>query len=232
MLLDSLLASRSFYDLSFAPFHTLCPFFYDSFGLPPHPYLHASSAFLAVVQLYVRSAQLLTNVPLTSRFGDRSAFCHFGCLVLEDPHHIFVLCLAFQDLHDDYLRLLILDVSHCLSGTTLPPSVCSHIDHIITHLFRDDDPWPLGSSLFYLELLPPLLPHPRHCPTLGVDAHHLLVRVAHSCHTSAIHLTGCIWGSVLWCSTLTTSPLSCGSDLGPQGHDLVLPPHLHRLFPS
>ena len=84
-LLDSLLASRSFYDLSFAPFHTLRPFFYDSFGLPPHPYLRASSAFSTVAHLYARSAQLPTNVPLASRFGDRSAFCRFGCPVLEDP---------------------------------------------------------------------------------------------------------------------------------------------------
>lgn len=66
-LLDSLLASHSFRDLSFTPFHTLSPFFHDPLPLPPHPYICASSAFSAVVQLYARSAQLPTNILLASR---------------------------------------------------------------------------------------------------------------------------------------------------------------------
>src|SRR5437588_8850706 len=71
-LLDSLLASHSLYDLSFAPLHALFPFFHDPHSPPPHPYIQASSAFSAVVQLYVHSGQLPTNALLASRFGDRS----------------------------------------------------------------------------------------------------------------------------------------------------------------
>ena len=234
-LLDSLLASRSLHNLSFAPFHTLCPFFYDSSTPPPHPYLRASSAFSAVVQLYARSAQLPTNVPLAARFGDRSALCRYGCPAREDPHHVFVLCPAFQGLRNEYSQSLISDTSHYLCGASLPEPIRSHIDHITTHLFQDDDSWPLGSSRFYLGLVPPLLPHPGHCPPLNADAHRLLLRVAHSCHSSAIRLAARIWGSVLRHSTPTLSPPARASDLGSRGShgaDLALPPYLRHLRPS
>jgi len=188
-LLDSLIASCSLHDLSFGPLHTLCPFFYNSFTPPPHPYLCASSAFSAVVQLYTWSAQLPTNVPLASQFGDWSTFCRYGCPALEDPYHIFVSCPAFQGLHHEYSWLLISDISHHLCGATLPAPIRSHINHVITHLFQDDDSWPLGSSHFYLGLLPPLLPNPGPSPLPNDDAHHL-GWVTHSCHLSAICCCG------------------------------------------
>jgi len=100
-LLDSLLALGSFHDICVTPFYTLSPFFHGPLPSPPHPYICASSDFSAVVQLYARSAQLPTNIPLASRFGDLSAFCCFGCPVLEDPHHIFVCCPTFQDFRDE-----------------------------------------------------------------------------------------------------------------------------------
>ena len=187
-LLGSLLASRSLHGLSFGPLHILCPFFYDSFTPPPHPYLCASSTFSAAIQLYARSAQLPTNIPLASRFGGRSTFCRYGCPALEDPHHVLVACPAFQGLLDKYPRLLISDTPHHLCGAALPAPIRSHTGHITTYLFWDDDSWPLGSSCFYLGLLPPLLPNPRQRPLPSSDAHRVLVRVAHSCHISSTRL--------------------------------------------
>lgn len=102
--------------------------------------------------------------------------CHGAC-------HIFVHCPAFQtfrpqDLHDEYSQSLVSDMAHSLCGNSTLDSLHSHITHVVTHLFRDNDSWPLGSSLFYLGLLPPLLPTTCPYSSLSTDAHRLLTRVA------------------------------------------------------
>jgi hypothetical protein len=183
-----------------------------------------------VVQLYVRSGQLPTNVLLASRFGDQSAMCRFGCASLEDPHHIFVHCPAFQDLRDEYTQSLISDMAHSLCGTSTLDHLRSHVTHVVTHLFRDDDSWPLGSSLFYLGLLPPLLPTTCPYSSLSMDAHRLLTRVAHSCHHSAIRLAARIWGMVLRRSALHNSSQPQGLDVGSRSSALPLPPHLQHFL--
>ena len=62
--LDSLLASRSSYDPSFAPLHTLSPFFHDPHPPHPHPYICAPSAFLAVVRLLCLLQPWSSDAPL------------------------------------------------------------------------------------------------------------------------------------------------------------------------
>ena len=44
-----------------------------------------------------------------------------------------------------------------LTNTSLPNPLLSHLLHMVTHLFKDNVSWPLGSSRFYLGLIPPLL---------------------------------------------------------------------------
>ena len=57
---------------------------------PAHPYLHASSAFSATLQLYLRSAQLDTADLRYRRLGDTAFCCRLGCAATENAHHIFV----------------------------------------------------------------------------------------------------------------------------------------------
>ncbi|KAI0262979.1 hypothetical protein BGY98DRAFT_1048283, partial [Russula aff. rugulosa BPL654] len=83
-LLNSLLASRSFFNSSFAPLHILSPLLHDPSPPPLHPYTRASSSFSAVVQLYTRSGQLPTNLSRATRFHSGDSFCRFGCRSLED----------------------------------------------------------------------------------------------------------------------------------------------------
>jgi len=163
-LLQSLLAFRSFHDLTFTPFHTLSSLFHDSHTPPAHPYVRASSPYSAVVQLYARSSQLPTGATTASQFGDQSPFCRFGCDSLEDPHHIFVTCPAFHDLRTEYSHALVLETSRALTGATLPPTLLPRIEHLAARLFQDDECWPLGSSRFFLGLLPSLLPEPASPP--------------------------------------------------------------------
>ena len=168
-----------------------------------------------MVRLYASSCQLPTNVLLASRFGDRSVFCRYGCPTLEDPHYVFVVhCSTFQDLRDEYSRSLVLGPSNSLCWAALSDSIRSHVDHIVVHLFRDDASWPLGSSLFYLGLLPPLLPNNFPYSSLSTVSRRLLTCMAHSCHPSAIRLAGRIWGMVVphYASTKSLSP--GGLDVG------------------
>ncbi|KAJ7843507.1 hypothetical protein B0H14DRAFT_2359025 [Mycena olivaceomarginata] len=54
--------------------------------------MHAYSAYLAVVQLYVHSGQLPTTDVLYSRGKLETPLCRLGCKAIEDQHHIFVNC--------------------------------------------------------------------------------------------------------------------------------------------
>jgi hypothetical protein len=229
-LLHSLLASRSFHDLAFTPFHTLTSFFHDSHTAPSHPYIRASSAYSAVIQLYARSSQLPTRTILATRFRDRSPFCRFGCASLEDPHHLFVTCPAFHGLRAEYSHALVSDISRALGGSTLPPSLAPHLERVAAHLFHDNECWPLGSSRFFLGILPPLLPATCVPSSLSLDANRLVSRVAHSCHMSAIHLAARIWGLVTRHHTSNAS--APPSQERSRDADLVLPDHLRHLLHS
>jgi hypothetical protein len=197
LLIHSLLASRAFFNPSFGPLPILSPFIYDSQAPPLHPYTRASSSYSAVVQLYTRSGQLPTNLTRANRFHTGSPFCRYGCRSLEDAHHIFVHCPAFNALRDESQKSLEADTERVLAQLSLPPSVTSYLEHAITHIFQDDTCWPLHSSRFYLGLLPPLLPPPMTLDSVTGESHRLLLRLANSCHTSAIRLAARIWGSAV-----------------------------------
>jgi hypothetical protein len=233
-LIQSLLASRSFFHASFSPQHILSPLFYDTHLPPLHPYTRASSSYSAVVQLYARSGQLPTNLSCAARFHDGSRLCRFGCSSLEDAHHLFVECHFFEHLRDEYSSLLVSDVDHMLSNTSLPNPLLSHILHMVTHLFKDNVSWPLGSSRFYLGLIPPLLPPNLLNESLSLEATRLVTRLAHSCHSHAIRLTARIWGTVVRHYIAATSPSKAPTKSDREAllrnSQLALPPHLHYLL--
>ena len=189
-LLNSLLASHSFFDPSFVPLHTLSPLLYDPSTPPLHPYTCASSAYSVVIQLYACSHQLPTNISLAAHFNDRLMLCRFGCQTIEDDHHLFVHCPHFNTVWQEFTRNLISESSRILSDKPLPTPVTSHLEHLAGHLFRDDDCWPLASSHFYLGLLPHLLPKPFSSQTLSPESMRIVTRLGHCYHTSAIHLAG------------------------------------------
>ncbi|KAF8459970.1 hypothetical protein DFH94DRAFT_635179 [Russula ochroleuca] len=138
ILFHSRLASHTFFHPSFAPLRTISPLLYDSHSLPLYPYTRASSSYSAVVQLYACSGQLPTSLSRATRFHEESMLCRFGCQSLEDVHHIFARCPVFQDLRDEYSKMLIADSERVLCNLALPGLLSSHLDRVITHLFCDD----------------------------------------------------------------------------------------------
>ena len=75
---------------------------------------------------------------LCRSFPDGSRLCRFGCSSLEDAHHLFVECHFFEHLRDKYSGLLVSDVDHMLTNTSLPNPLLSHLLHMVTHLFKDN----------------------------------------------------------------------------------------------
>jgi len=109
-------------DSSFHPLQHLPYFLYDSHPPPTHPYLHATSAFAAALQLYLRSAQLDTADIHYRWLGDTALCCHMGCAAIETTHHIFVQCSAFNEIQGSHLQALVQatgNISKCVKLLSL-----------------------------------------------------------------------------------------------------------------
>ena len=74
-----------------------------------------------------------------------------------------------------------------LQTSSLSASDQAAILHKVEHLFLDSDTWPARRSLFYLGMLPPLLP-----PRFQKPVH---THIAHECHSTSIRLAAQIWGA-------------------------------------
>ena len=90
-----LLAFTLSQDSSFQPLRRLPHFLYNSHLSPAHPYLHATSAFLATLQLYLRSSQLDTaDVRYCYwQLGDTALCCHPGRASMAHTFHLS--CYSF-----------------------------------------------------------------------------------------------------------------------------------------
>ncbi|KAK0499000.1 hypothetical protein EDD18DRAFT_1056963, partial [Armillaria luteobubalina] len=157
---------------------------------PEHPYLRASSAYSALVQLYARSEQLDTTYTRFRRFGNVSPLCISGCDSLETIHHVFVSCPAYRSFRQQATKTLITETSRILDSAEVPLLFCSSFLQVIRRLFEDGPDWPQSLSRFYLGLTPSL---PCRTDLPEVKATRLLARIAHIWHTSSIRLAGRIW---------------------------------------
>lgn len=154
--LEDLATRSTLINPSLRPNSVLFRSLYDNHPPPPHPYTRASSAYSALVQLYLCSSQLDDARTRHRRFGDTSPSCHFGCDALETPHHLFVQCPHFEAVRDEALRALLRDTSALLQATKtpLPEDV---ILRTARTLFTDDSTtWPQTLSHYYYGMVPPL----------------------------------------------------------------------------
>nr|VWP00788.1 N/A [Ganoderma boninense] len=207
-------------DTSARPNAVLFRSLYDNHPAPPHPYTRASSAYSALVQLYVRSSQLDDAFTRYRRFGDVPPACHFGCDILETPHHLFVECPHFAAVRDEAKDAVVRDTSVLLQAakTPLPSEV---LLHIACSLFSDDaHVWPQTLSHYFLGTVPPL---PAVAVTQGAElsTRRLLSRIAALWHSASIRLVARIWGS--YKRTLSPFPSHLPSPLS-------VPPHLAHLL--
>ncbi|PIL26790.1 hypothetical protein GSI_11126 [Ganoderma sinense ZZ0214-1] len=220
-VLDNLTTRSQLSDASARPNSVLFRSLYDTHSPPLHPYTRASSAYSALVQLYVRSSQLDDAFTRCRRFRDASPACHFGCDVLETPHHIFVHCPQFAAVREEALSAVITETSSLLDRApeTLPSS--DVILHAARSLFSDDPViWPQTLSHYFYGTVPPL---PAVSAALGAHppVRRLLSRIAAAWHSASIRLVARIWGS--YKRILYPLPSRAPSPL-------VLPPHIAHLL--
>ncbi|KAK0243165.1 hypothetical protein EDD85DRAFT_318805 [Armillaria nabsnona] len=188
--LPSVLTSAQYSSPDFRPATTMLLPFYDQHTPPDHPYLRTSSAYSALVQLYARSDQLDTTYTRFRRFGNVSPMCVSGCDALETVHHVFVSCPVYHAFRQHATQTLITETSRILDSAEVPLLICRSFLQIIRRLFEDGPSWPQSLSRFYLGLIPPL---PALTGLTGAKTSRLLVRIAHTWHTSCIRLAGRIW---------------------------------------
>lgn len=194
---DYHLALATANDPSFLPTSVLAPAFYDSHVPPEHPYVRASSAYSAVVQLYVRSSQLDTAAKRAKRFGDVTLMCRHGCSAIETWHHIFLDCPVFTDLRETAAFQLVTETCKVLEGIDVPDSTLQYVRDSANTIFRDSSVfWPQHESRYYMGLIPPIediITIPTCVP--GVTRVRVVTRIAQTWHSMSIRLAGRIWGN-------------------------------------
>lgn len=190
--INSALISQQHTDRSFRPSTTLLLPLHANACPPDHPYVHSSSAYSTVVQLYARSSQLDTRLSRFLRFGDCTPWCSFGCPVFEDAHHLFVHCPTFQSIRETCSTQIISETKMILSHSNMLSQIeLDDFIHRATFLLDDNDVWPTGFSKYYVSLLPP---ERVTNASKTVDASRIRSRIHGNWHTMLIRLAGRIWG--------------------------------------
>ncbi|KAJ7174789.1 hypothetical protein C8R46DRAFT_1252867, partial [Mycena filopes] len=135
----------------FLPLASLFPSLYDTHPPPDHPYIRASAAYSATLQLYIRSSQLPSAFTSFRRVFNTLPWCRAGCDVLETPHHVFVECPAFQSTRGSHRESLVRHIRQILDGP-VPVNELEARNLILTadRLFVDGNSWPGGLCRYYM----------------------------------------------------------------------------------
>ena len=171
---------------------------FDQIPPPSYPYNRAASAFSAAVQLYSRSGQLPTADNMFRKRMRVSNLCRFGCIAMEDVHHIFTVCPSFDKFRKEALEKVLEETEKMLVKEKVGDSAENDIKHRAKSLFKDcPRSWPLARSQYYLGHIPPL----KTILKPAISDHIRCEKIAHSIHSiwhmSAIRLTSRIWGDLI-----------------------------------
>ncbi|KAL0946881.1 hypothetical protein HGRIS_013047 [Hohenbuehelia grisea] len=203
---------------SFRPASFMSLSLYDSHPPPEHPYVRASAAYSATVQLYAHSQQLDTKLTRFVCLKNTTPWCSFGCDRLETAHHIFVVCPSFKGFRDAARKTVHEETSAILENADLAEQYGRVVEASLL-LFSDTHIWPARRSHFFLGVIPPVL----QAADAGLLHSRTLTRVAGIWHSTAIRLAARIWGD--YKRRTNTRPRHMTSRRTP----LSLPPHLQHL---
>ena len=170
---------------------------HDQSPPPDFPYIRATSAHSAAVQLYARSGQLSTADILKERGKLSNDRCRLGCDEIEDMHHVFVYCRVYEDWRIETGMNLVDWTKEKLDMMEVRGIVRDNLLKTAKSLFIDDPSvWPLQKTLFYLGQLPKIDPliNSESVEHGEIFRRWLRSHIANSWHTSCIHLAGRIFG--------------------------------------
>jgi hypothetical protein len=121
-----------------------------------------------------------------------------GCNATEDPHHIFVVCKAFNKLREDACREMLDKTKRKIQAIGLEEAQFTSLLRTAKFLFSDCPiTWPLHYSFYYLGHIPKL----DDLIDSGIFANRLkrerfIHNVYGDWHMSSIRLASRIWGMV------------------------------------
>jgi hypothetical protein len=175
---------------------------YSSIPNPEYPYLHANSAYTAIVQLYARSGQLATLDTIAKRNPSTtlSQRCRLGCMQEESAHHLFVECEMTESMRREMRDKIRKSTGDLLETMEDEWILKEPIALTAESLFIDDaNVWPLGTSRYYLGFVPPieryaLADTPE--PTDSFLYNRALYRIVRDWHLASIHLAARIFGTL------------------------------------
>lgn len=170
---------------------------HDQSSLPDFPYLRATSAHSAAVQLYARSGQLPTADILMERGKLSNDRCRLGCDDIEDMHHVFVYCRIYEEWRIETGMSLVEWTTEKLNTMEVEGVVRDNLLKTVKSLFIDDPlVWPLQKTLFYLGQLPKIDPliNSESGEHGEIFRRRLKSHIVNGWHTSCIRLAGRIFG--------------------------------------
>ena len=157
IFMDYFLTKATSEELAIGHRYQMAMWLYDRQSPPTYPYVRATSAYTALVQLYARSGQLPMVEGMVQKGQSEDDRCRMGCRAVEDMHHIFVVCPEYAKLRES-------------ARDELVKKMCAHLQAIeieeilVTGLLKKakssfincDFTWPLYYSFYYLGHVPPL----------------------------------------------------------------------------
>lgn len=171
---------------------------YDETTPPNYPYVRATSAYSALIQLYARSGQLATADCLHQRGMLPTNRCRFGCEAVEDMHHIFVECRKYEQWRTKAAEELGIRTERKMIEQEIEGSAREQITGAAKLLFSNDESiWPLHYTFYYLGHMPKIA---HLIPTTlsggSTAARKLRHHLTTDWHMASIRLAGRIFGDL------------------------------------
>jgi hypothetical protein len=195
---DYFMARQTTVSLSHSHHHHMSVQLYDPRPSPLHPYTRASSAYSVLVQLYACWGQL----PMASCSNQRgqlvSGKCRYGCKMMEDMHHIFVICTKFESLRSEAAGLKMKKIAKMVEDIEVRLSYGEKLMKAAKFFFCNSiECWPLHVLTFYLGYVPKLdaLVSDEMFVNL-TSCTRFLFNISSDFHLAGIRLVSCIWGAV------------------------------------
>jgi hypothetical protein len=149
VFIDYFLAKQSASTLAHTYHYCMATWLYDPRSQPIYLYTKASSAYLAMVQLYTRLGQLPTasNMKQKKQTGDSA--CRYGCKATEVMYHVFIKCGRFEALRGEVRGLIVRRVEKRVEEFKLEES---HVMGLLkaAKSFDSSVILPLHYSVYYL----------------------------------------------------------------------------------
>ena len=192
---DALMIRQTQMALGYGHGQRMSTWAHDKTPPPDYPYLKATSAHSAAVQLYARSGQLATADTLRQRKKIDDDTCRLGCDDTESARHLFIKCQHYQQWRDEASKQIVEKTKLKIETIGCGETTTDNLISAAKSLFIDDHKiWPLHYSLYYLGQIPCLKQLIADPDINFIQRRRLESHIATDWHLSSIRLAGRIFG--------------------------------------